>query len=401
MKILHVSAQKPDYTGSGIYLKNLIGWGEQSGHQQMLVAGFTPEDTFLMDSLGIPVEPVLFETPQRPFPLPGMSDTMPYRSLRYRDLDAEKRAAWEEGFREALEKARDQFQPDVIVSHHLWLLTSLVRRVFPDTPAAGISHGTDLRQMESLRELAGPVCRDCALLDRIFALNDHQREEILRVLHCPEDRVVVTGAGFDQGIFFPGPPRERSGPLRILYAGKLARAKGLAPLFRAVRSLASRRPVTLLLAGSGREEDELRLEAPPEAVFLGRLSQKQLGEEMRQADIFVLPSFYEGLPLVLLEALGSGIPVVFSDLPGVRSWLGEELMATGALHPVRLPRLTGSDRPLEEDLPRFEEDLEKAMERAADSPVNPPGLAALAGRRGWGPVFARIGEELEHLTKLK
>jgi len=401
MKILHVSAQKPDYTGSGIYLKNLIRWGEQAGHRQMLVAGFTPEDTPLLNSLGIPVEPVLFETPERPFSLPGMSDTMPYRSLRYRDLDGPKRTAWEEGFREALERVRQQFQPDVIVSHHLWLLTALVRRVFPDTPAAGISHGTDLRQMESLRDLAGPVCRDCARLDRIFALNNHQREEILRMLNCPEDRVVVTGAGFDQEIFFPGSFRERTGPLRILYAGKLARAKGLLSLFRAVGSLASYRPVTLRLAGSGREEEELRLEAPPEAVFLGRLTQTQLGQEMRQADQFVLPSFYEGLPLVLLEALGSGIPVVFSDLPGVRAWLGDGLMKTGALHPVPMPRMTGSDQPLEEDLPRFEQDLKKALERAAEIPVDPQVVAELAGRRGWGPVFARIGEELERLSIMK
>ena len=83
---------------------------------------------------------------------------------------------------------------------------------------------------------------------------------------------------------------------------------------------------------------------------------------MRRCDIFALPSFFEGLPLVLLEALACGCRIVTTDLPGAR-----ELFAEPHPHMVRmveLPRLETVDRPYKADEPLLENRLAEALEKS-------------------------------------
>ena len=74
---------------------------------------------------------------------------------------------------------------------------------------------------------------------------------------------------------------------------------------------------------------------------------------MRAAHVFVLPSFYEGLPLVLVEALACGCRLVCTDLPGVRSGLLPHLEPV--LDRVPMPALAGIDPGL---VGRLESELE-------------------------------------------
>ena len=52
---------------------------------------------------------------------------------------------------------------------------------------------------------------------------------------------------------------------------------------------------------------------------------------MNQSDVFVLPSFYEGLPLVIIEALACGTYVICTDLPGIRNWIDQNLPDNGVV----------------------------------------------------------------------
>ena len=52
---------------------------------------------------------------------------------------------------------------------------------------------------------------------------------------------------------------------------------------------------------------------------------------MNQSDVFVLPSFYEGLPLVIIEALACGTYVICTDLPGIRNWIDQNLPDNGKI----------------------------------------------------------------------
>ena len=76
MRILSISAQKPDSTGSGVYMTELIRAFADKGYEQGAVAGIGLEDRPELPE-GIRFYPVRFETEDLPFPVAGMSDEMP------------------------------------------------------------------------------------------------------------------------------------------------------------------------------------------------------------------------------------------------------------------------------------------------------------------------------------
>ena len=88
MRILNITAQKPDSTGSGIYLSELVRELEKEGHTQAVIAGVYPEDEILLPP---DVERffVYFHTEELPFAIAGMSDEMPYESTVYRTMTEE------------------------------------------------------------------------------------------------------------------------------------------------------------------------------------------------------------------------------------------------------------------------------------------------------------------------
>jgi glycosyltransferase involved in cell wall biosynthesis len=118
--------------------------------------------------------------------------------------------------------------------------------------------------------------------------------------------------GIDRRYFFaPEPGRPSSDSVSVLFAGSLRPYKR-APL---VVQQAARWPqVQFRIAGEGEEEQVCRnLAAELKCAnlqFLGHLSQPQLADEMRRADIFFFPSIVEGHPQVLLQAAASGLPAI-------------------------------------------------------------------------------------------
>ena len=118
--------------------------------------------------------------------------------------------------------------------------------------------------------------------------------------------------GIDRRYFFcPDDGRRRRPQIIVLFAGSFRPYKRV-PLV--VRQAAGWPNVQFRIAGTGEEEQlckKLAAESGCKNVhFLGHLSQAQLGEEMRQADIFFFPSVLEGHPQVLLQAAGCGLPAV-------------------------------------------------------------------------------------------
>jgi len=87
MRILSVSAQKADSTGSGVFLSELVKGFERLGQQQAVLCGATAGELPQHLPPTVQVYPVLYQTEALPFPICGMSDEMPYPSTRYRDPD--------------------------------------------------------------------------------------------------------------------------------------------------------------------------------------------------------------------------------------------------------------------------------------------------------------------------
>jgi len=122
---------------------------------------------------------------------------------------------------------------------------------------------------------------------------------------------------------------ERSGDgCHLVFVGRLTAIKGLRVLLDAFGQWADRTPVLgLTLVGDGDDQPALEAMAAPlgDAVrFTGYLSQAEVAEMLATADALVLPSFAEGVPVVLMEAMASARPVIATRVAG-----GSELVEDG------------------------------------------------------------------------
>ena len=156
------------------------------------------------------------------------------------------------------------------------------------------------------------------------------------------------------------------------------REKGCESLIRSLDYLKdSGLIISLELAGGAGDEANIRKSGSlPKSVRLqlplpGRITQQELAKKMNQSDVFVLPSFYEGLPLVIIEALACGTYVICTDLPGIRNWIDQNLPDNGVVF-VEPPKRVNEDEPVEEELPVFEKKLAGAIEGIAKYPGSKP-----------------------------
>jgi colanic acid/amylovoran biosynthesis glycosyltransferase len=120
------------------------------------------------------------------------------------------------------------------------------------------------------------------------------------------------------------PPKESgSGRPTIICVGRLSPEKGQAGLLRAFARLRANYPdPTLRLVGDGPDRQALErlseeLGVNDAVTFAGRLPEPETLVEIARADLLVLPSFMEGLPIVLMEAMALGIPVIASRVAGI------------------------------------------------------------------------------------
>ncbi|MCC1491149.1 glycosyltransferase [Cognatishimia sp. F0-27] len=107
----------------------------------------------------------------------------------------------------------------------------------------------------------------------------------------------------------------------VVFVGRLAGVKGLPVLLEALHAL-DMPGLRVSLVGDGPDRAALeaecaRLGLADRVSFLGYRSQSEVAELLAEADVFVLPSFAEGVPVVLMEALASGVPVVCTRIAGV------------------------------------------------------------------------------------
>lgn len=397
-RVLHALSQRPSLTGSGITLEALVRNAGPAGWDQDVVVAVPADDPEprVADLPLDRIHPLIFGTSRLPFPVPGMSDVMPYPSTRFSSMDAGQIQNYVEAWTEHLAGVVASARPDLIHSHHVWLMTSILRRVAPSIPIVTHCHATGIRQMELCPHLADRIRSDCLGIDRFGVLHRVHQEVLGAALGVPEGRVHIVGAGYREDLFHA---RGRAATVRprVLYIGKYSVAKGLPCLLDAAEALwAEGVGFELHVAGggAGAEADGLRSrmqEIIGPLELHGQLPQPDLARLMRQSAVVVLPSFYEGLPLVLVEAFASGCRVVATGLPGVIEQLAPAL--GDGLELVDLPGMVGVDTPAAADLPAFTARLRTGLLRALEAPplgdplaTRPEALAPLT----WAAVFQRV-----------
>jgi glycosyltransferase involved in cell wall biosynthesis len=234
--------------------------------------------------------------------------------------------------------------------------------------------------------LESALRRALGLADRIVVLARSELEAYRRFL--PGRPIVLAPNAVACG---PLPPREAaaSPALRLVFIGRLVREKGVQDLLLALAAIKrAGEPPRLTIAGSGPEEPRLRRMAAElgldgVVVFAGPVTGAAKSALLRRSDLFVLPSYAEGLPYALLEGMAAGLPVVATRVGAIPDVVTDGVH--GAFVPARDPdaiaRVLGC---LAADRDRLLRMGDAAHERIRES----CSIDRLAGR------FAELYEEL-------
>jgi len=192
-------------------------------------------------------------------------------------------------------------------------------------------------------------------------------EELRSLASRVSSRVELIPNGVDTQLFVPAGAAPRSGPPRVLYVGRLSPEKNLETIVHATSSLGAGATVTMIGVGPLRGNLEALARARQvEIKFPGIVEQAKLPAVYGSADVFVLASFTEGHPKVLLEAMACGVPCVASDCAGNRSLITDG--ETGLLFDPRRP-----------------DELAERLRRVRDDPA----LAVRLGKAGRALVVER------------
>lgn len=214
--------------------------------------------------------------------------------------------------------------PQGLVAYHLQRRTR--------TPYLVTSHGGDLFGLRG-RWPTALKRRVAAASSAMTVVSSAMRAEAGRIgLHPPRIEVLPMGVDLrERFVVDSDTPRAEAG---LLFVGRLVAKKGLVHLLDALPAVLAQNPrVELRIAGFGPEETALRAQAQRLGIagrvhFLGAVAQADLPALYRHASLFVAPFVrdahgdQEGLPVVLMEAIGCGCPVLVGEVAGIHDLLG-------------------------------------------------------------------------------
>ena len=218
------------------------------------------------------------------------------------------------------------------------------------------AHGTDVNvvaRWRSVRPLVASAVRSASYAIAV----SRPMAELLTALGAPPGRAVVVRNGVDRSIFHPSDRlaarRELGLPERgriITFVGELKQPKGILDLLEAFETLAEERgePTHLVVVGAGpariavdraaarRKADR---SAAGQIIAAGERPLREVARYMAAADLLTLPSWAEGTPNVVLEAMTVGCPVVATSVGGIPDLVTHG--RTGLLVPPRDVRALG------------------------------------------------------------
>jgi len=288
---------------------------------------------------------------------------------------------------------------DILVENSYWhsrlLFPNILLKYFKRVRIVVISHhlvyhdlrGRTLQKLDKLLE--GFFFY---LADIIISVSNSTREEIVK-LKIPSDKIIIIPNGFDR----PPETISRSNDpqqLHCLFVGTCYERKGVEYLLAAFRDL-RRNDVVLDLAGDLNNDSKysnrmIKLakewDIQDRVIFHGRIPESKLWELYANADIFVLPSLWEGFGVVLLEAMAFGLPVIATDV--------------GAIPDIVVDGYSGILIP-----PRDSKSLTDALQRLVEDPLKRKSLGE-GGRSKmkhsltWDEVGAKFDVMLKENSKL-
>jgi glycosyltransferase involved in cell wall biosynthesis len=264
--------------------------------------------------------------------------------------------------RHAMAEARQGRHYDVVNVHEpSGAAISFLKRIAGRPRVVVTSHGVEKRGWERLleesnlkRDYVRPYSRliypatvlwqaSLALTsaDHVFSLNTEDSDYLASRFHIPAKKITRIYPGADGIYAEAGAERDYRQANTLLFAGTWLKRKGVSDLVSAFAILAARHPeLMLVVLNGGAPESEVRACFPEE--IRSRIScrqaepEKGMADAMAAADIYLLPSLFEGTPLTLIEAMFEGMPIVTTATCGMKDVIEDG--RNGLLTPMRSPQ---------------------------------------------------------------
>lgn len=319
----------PESGGIGYYVYNLSKKLIERGHKVTVITRGTSKKTFKEVVEGIDVFKVTF------FPLYPMH-------LSIHGL-----------FMNSLLKSLEPFF-DLVHVHSP--LPPLIKTHLPIMTTVHTSMRTDSKYHEvfdfySLLEKLLSTYISPPIESKLFSISNsittvsYSVVEELKDYGLESEKITVLGNGVNEKIFFPiftPNNKYRNGQKYVLYTGILRARKGLFDLVKCAKLVSDVKPdVRFIICGKGpflrkleKEVREQRMQSQIE--LLGFVKREELIKLYQNATLHVVPSHYEGLPTVLLEAMSCGLPVVATDVCGNKEVISSGV--NGFLVPPKSPK---------------------------------------------------------------
>ena len=229
----------------------------------------------------------------------------------------------------AIKASLTRFEPDVVLAYWLYpdAYAAMLAARHSRVPLVVGARGSDIRVRDFIsKHLTRRVVRRSS---RLLAVSEDLGRLAVHGYGADARRVSVIPNGCDSAIFHLDDRAAARHALGVspdtelvLYVGRLVAEKGLRELLDALQHLSLRRPrLELVIVGAGPMQDELCAQATGHAGFRMRLAGAQppasVAQWMVAADLLALPSYSEGYPNALIEALACGRPVVATAVGGI------------------------------------------------------------------------------------
>lgn len=195
----------------------------------------------------------------------------------------------------------------------------ILERIFPVTISITI-HGPD----EFTDPIGFHLSEKVAAASFLCVISNYAKSQLMRVSESSEwEKFEVVPLGIDPDMFRARQADEAPDPFRIICVGRVAPVKAHTVLVAAISRIVSRgKNVQLRIVGDGPsrkslEADIRRLGVEQNVQLMGAQNHDRVLELYREADAFALPSFAEGVPVVLMEAMAMEIPCVATRIMGI------------------------------------------------------------------------------------
>jgi len=340
MKVLMINHFPLDGSGSGTYTRNIAVHLTKKGHEVCVII---PENTRNYASIpGVMDIPVFFQHTEviegmLPFNFPCFT-THPRSIMTFEDLDDKQLEMYLSAFEQAINRAVEEFKPDIIHGQHIWLLSWLAIKT--GIPYVVTAHGTDLmgyKKWERFRKYAYETAMGAK---RIITISNDNTELVTELFPDAAEKAVFMQNGYDTERFYPEPVSrdkiEKMFDIKlkeklVLFVGKLAHFKGVDILIEAVRLYENETPgeITTIIAGDGELATSLKKQAKDgnlkDLHFLGHLNSTQLRELYSTAEVSIVPSRREPFGLVAIEALACSCPVIATNQGGLTDIINDDV----------------------------------------------------------------------------